>query len=75
MPGCVALMAPDPGPQGNCRRCGKSARFRDEAGLCGFCQGEELEAQMGLRPGLFRALVQQILTEMDQEETAEPAAP
>lgn len=43
-----------------CRRCTRSSAFLDEADLCPFCRGRDLEAAHDLRPGLFRELVARI---------------
>ena len=65
----MAASVPQSAPEETCARCGRQSPFRDEEGLCPFCRAENLEREFGLRPGVFRELVQ--LAVMEEEARSE----
>ena len=58
-----------------CARCGRGSSFLDDASLCPFCRGREIEATYGLRRGLFRELIARIdiAPELRDQRATRPA--
>ncbi len=54
-------------PEEGCCCCLRLSRLLSADGLCPFCAGEALEREQALRPDLFRALVAQVVEELEED--------